>query len=439
MNCRNFSFFLTGLGIDIFIKCLIEWICYICASKINGQVKDNILSKRIRSITESATLEMTRRSRELKAQGRDIIALSIGEPDFDTPGPVKEAAKKAIDDNITHYSPVAGFAALREAIAHKLKRDNGLNYKASQIVVSNGAKQSLANVFMSILNPGDEVVIPAPYWVSYADIIKLAEGKAVVIHTDIQHDFKLSPAQLEAAITSKTKAFLFNSPSNPTGTVYTAEEIKAFAEVLKKHPDVLIVSDEIYEHINFSGKHVSIAAVESVKDQIVVVNGVSKGYAMTGWRIGYIAAPKFIADACTKLQGQITSGPGSISQMAALTAVENPTQDSDYLHHMVAVFKERRDMLLKLLDEIPGIKTNRPQGAFYVFPDVSYYFGKTDGSFKINDSYDFCMYLLDKACVALVSGDSFGDPACVRISYATSTDLIREAVRRIGIALEKLN
>ncbi len=401
-------------------------------------MKDIILSTRIKNISESATLEMTRRSRELKAQGRDIIALSIGEPDFDTPEPVKEAAKKAIDDNITHYSPVAGFAALRNAIAHKLKRDNGLNYKPSQIVVSNGAKQSLANVFMSILNPGDEVVIAAPFWVSYADIIKLAEGKVVVVHTDIQHDFKLSPDQLEAAITPKTKAFLFNSPSNPTGTVYTAEEIMALAEVLKKHPEILIVSDEIYEHINFSGKHVSIAALDTVKDHVVVVNGVSKGYAMTGWRIGYIAAPQFIADACVKLQGQITSGAGSISQMAALTAVENPTQDSDYLHHMVAVFKERRDMLLQLLREIPGIKVNRPQGAFYVFPDVSSYFGKKYGDVIINNSYDLCIYLLNTAGVALVAGDAFGDPSCVRISYATSTDLIREAVSRIGTALEKL-
>jgi aspartate aminotransferase len=401
-------------------------------------VKTEILSNRIQSISESATLEMTRRSRELIAQGRDIIGLSIGEPDFDTPMPVKEAAKKAIDQNFTHYTPVAGFATLREAIAHKLKRDNNLDFKPSQIVVSNGAKQSLANIFMSVLDPGDEVVIAAPYWVSYADIIKLAGGKVVVVKTDIQHDFKLSPEQLEAAITPRTKAFLFNSPSNPTGTVYTAYETEALARVVKKYPRVLIVSDEIYEHINFSGKHVSIASYEAVKDQVVVVNGVSKGYAMTGWRIGYIAAPQFIADACVKLQGQMTSGAGSISQMAALTAVENPTQDSAYLHNMVAVFKDRRDMLLDMLDAIPGIVTNKPQGAFYVFPDVSSYFGKTDGNFEVKNSYDFCMYLLDKAGVALVSGDAFGDPNCVRISYATSTDSIREAVRRMAEALQYL-
>ncbi len=397
-----------------------------------------ILSNRIQKITESATLEMTRRSRDLIAQGRDVITLSIGEPDFDTPGPIKEAAKNAIDENYTHYTPVAGFAVLREAIAYKLKRDNNLDFKASQIVVSNGAKQALANVFMSILNPGDEVIVPTPYWVSYADIIKLADGKMGNVHAGIKNNFKMKPEQLEAAITSKTKALLFNSPSNPTGAVYSRDEIQALAKVLKKYPEILIVSDEIYEHINFGGKHVSIASMEEVKDQVVVVNGVSKGYAMTGWRIGYIAAPQFIADACVKLQGQITSGAGSISQMAALTAVKNPTQDSEYLHHMVSVFKERRDMLLDLLNQIPGILTNKPDGAFYVFPDVSSYFGKSYGDFMIKTSYDFCMYLLDQANVALVSGDAFGDPACVRISYATSTNLIREAVSRIGIALNKL-
>ncbi len=398
----------------------------------------DILSKRIQSISESATLEMTRRSRELMAQGRDIIALSIGEPDFDTPEPVKAAAKKAIDENYTHYTPVAGFATLRKAIAHKLKRDNQLDYDPGQIVVSNGAKQSLANVFMSVLDPGDEVIIPSPYWVSYADIVKLAGGKVRIVKTDIKNDFKISAAQLEAAINEKTKVFLFNSPSNPTGTVYSHDEMGALVEVLKKYPDVLIVSDEIYEHINFSGKHVSIASFKEVKEQVVVVNGVSKGYAMTGWRIGYIAAPLCLAEACVKLQGQMTSGAGSVSQMAALTAIENPTQDSEYLHHMVSVFKERRDMLLGLLNEIPGIVTTKPQGAFYVFPDVSHYFGKKDGDFVVKNSYDFCMYLLDKAGVAMVAGEAFGDPDCVRISYATSTELIREAVRRMGEALQNL-
>jgi len=401
-------------------------------------VNRNILSQRIQSLSESATLEMTRLSRELKAEGRDIITLSIGEPDFDTPLEVKEAAKEAIDNNITHYSPVAGFKELREAIAHKLKRDNGLTFNASQVVVSNGAKQSLSNVLISVLNPGDEVLIAAPYWVSYADIVKIAEGNLVVLPTDIQHDFKLTAAQLEAAITDKTKVFLFNSPSNPTGTVYTYDEIVALAVVFKKHPDILIVSDEIYEHINFSGKHVSIASVDAVKEQVVVVNGVSKAYAMTGWRIGYLAAPQFIADACAKLQGQYTSGAGSISQMAALTAVKNPPQESEYLHSMVSAFKNRRDMLLDMLAEIPGIIINRPEGAFYVFPDISSYFGKSDGDSQIKNSYDFCMFLLYQANVALVSGDAFGDPACVRISYATSSDLIREAVNRMRTALEKL-
>ena len=399
----------------------------------------NIISRRLQNLSESATLEMTRRSRELKARGIDIINLSIGEPDFNTPDAVKEAAKEAINNNTTHYPPVAGFRVLQKAIAEKLKRDNDLDFLPEQIVVSNGAKQSLANIFISILNPGDEVIIAAPYWVSYADIIKLAGGKVVALQTGIEDHFKLKPQKLEAAINSKTKAFLFNSPSNPTGMVYSAEEMAGLVNVLKKHPEILVVSDEIYEHINYSGKHVSIASFPEIKEQTVVVNGVSKCYAMTGWRIGYMAGPLFLAKTCTKLQGQYTSGPGTISQMAALKAMKNPPQDSEYIHEMVSAFKNRRDLLVKKLGEIPGIKTYIPEGAFYLFPDVRSYFGKTDGETVINNATDFSLYLLDKAHVAVVSGEAFGNPNCVRISYATSGNLLEEAAKRIKAALKNLN
>ncbi len=402
-------------------------------------VNENIISQRIQSITESATLEMTRRSRELKARGIDIINLSIGEPDFNTPDPVKEAAKEAIDNNITHYPPVAGFRQLQEAIAEKLHRDNGLYYKPEQIVVSNGAKQALANVFLSLLDPGDEVILPAPYWVSYADIIKLAGGKVVALPTHLEDHFKLRPEKLQEAITPRTKAFLFNSPSNPTGMVYTREEMEGLVEVLKNHPDLLVVSDEIYEHIHFSGKHISIASFPEISDQTVVVNGVSKCYAMTGWRIGYMAGPLFLARACAKLQGQYTSGPGTISQMAALKAVKNPPQDSEYIQVMVSAFQKRRDLLLEKLNEIPGIKTYLPEGAFYLFPDVSSYFGKSDGKTTIRNATDFSLYLLEHAHVALVTGEAFGDARCVRLSYATSEKLLLEAVKRIKSALKQLN
>ena len=401
-------------------------------------MNENIISQRIQNITESATLEMTRRSRELTAQGFDIINLSIGEPDFDTPGPVKDAAKEAIDNNITHYPPVAGFRELQEAIAEKLDRDNGLQFKPEQIVVSNGAKQALANIFQSILNPGDEVILPAPFWVSYADIIKLAGGKVVALPTGIEDHFKLKPEKLEAAIGPKTKAFLFNSPSNPTGMVYTREEMAALANVLKKYPDLLVVSDEIYEHIHFSGTHISIASFPEIKEQTVVVNGVSKCYAMTGWRIGYMAGPPFLAKACSKLQGQYTSGPGTISQMAALRAIQNPPQNSEYIHVMVSAFKQRRDLLVEKMNEIPGIKTYVPEGAFYLFPDVSSYFGKSDGETVIKNATDLSLYLLDKAYVALVTGEAFGDPNCVRISYATSSELLQEAVKRMKTAFQNL-
>ncbi len=402
-------------------------------------MKNSILSDRILNLGESATLEMTRLSRELKAKGVDVITLSIGEPDFDTPQHVKDAGKQAIDDNITHYPPVPGFLELREAIAQKLKRDNGLDYNANQIVVSTGAKHSLINIFMCILNDGDEVIIPAPYWVSYPEMVKLSGGNPVVIDAGIENDFKVSPKQLEDAITEKTKAFLFNSPSNPTGSVYTHDELKAIADVLAKYPDILIVADEIYEYINFDGVHESLASFDEIKHQIVIVNGVSKGMAMTGWRIGYIAGPKFIADACTKIQGQYTSGTGTISQMAALEAVKTDPKKSKDLKNMVSAFKERRDLLIDLVKDIPGLKSNIPNGAFYLFPDVSYYYGKSNnGENKINNSTDLCMYLLDDAHVALVSGDAFGSPDCIRISYATSKDLIAEAVQRIKVALAKL-
>lgn len=385
-----------------------------------------------------ATLEMTHRSRELEEKGIDVINLSIGEPDFNTPDPVKEAGKSAIDNNITHYPPVAGFKELQVTIAKKLKRDNNLDYEPNEIVVSNGAKQSLANIFLSILNPDDEVIMAAPYWVSYSDIIKLAGGKVVALQTGIQDNFKLKPEQLEAAITDKTKAFLFNSPSNPTGIVYSAKEIAALVAVLKEYPDVLIVSDEIYEHINFSGVHVSIASFPEVKGQVVVVNGVSKCYAMTGWRIGYMAGPRFLAEACIKLQGQYTSGAGTISQMAALEAIKNPPQRSEYIHVMVKAFKIRRDLLIEKMSEIPGISTYVPEGAFYLFPNVSSFYGKKAGCYEINNSYDLSLYLLNEGHVAVVPGEAFGDPNCIRISYATSSDLLEKAVDRLKVALEKL-
>ena len=389
-------------------------------------------------MTESATLEMTRKSRELKEKGFDVITLSIGEPDFNTPEPVKTAAKKAIDDNYTHYPPVPGFPALRKAIVHKLKRDNGLDYNESQVVVSNGAKQSIANVLLCILNEGDEVIVPAPYWVSYPSMIEMAGGKPVIIKAGIETDFKVTAGQIENAITDRSKAFLFNSPSNPTGTVYSKEELSAIAKVFEKHPDILIISDEIYEYNLFDGAHVSLAAFSNIKNQVAIINGVSKGYAMTGWRIGYVAAPQVIADACDKVQGQYTSGAGSISQMAALEAIKTDPHQSPDIQMMVKAFKERRDLLIGLLKEIPGVITNKPDGAFYVFPDVSYYYGRSDGEAKINNSTDLCLYMLEKAHVALVSGDAFGAPECIRISYATSKEQLMEAVKRMKPLFEAL-
>ena len=402
-------------------------------------MNSSILSNRVLNLAESATLEMTRLSRELKAKGVDVITLSIGEPDFNTPDKIKEAGKLAIDNNITHYPPVPGFMELREAIVHKLKRDNNLDFDASQIVVSTGAKHSLINVFMCILNDGDEVIIPAPYWVSYPEMVNLSGGKPVIVNTDISNDFKVTPEQIKAAITSKTKAFLFNSPSNPTGSVYTNDELKAIADVFAQYPDIVIVADEIYEYINFEGKHTSIGTFDEIKDRVVVVNGVSKGMAMTGWRIGYIAAPQVIASACTRLQGQYTSGTGTISQMAALEAVKTDPKESTDLKNMVTAFNERRKLLIKLVKDIPHFVSNIPVGAFYLFPDVSYYYGKKFNGKTINNGTELCMFLLNEAHVALVPGEAFGSPECIRISYATSKELITEAVNRIKLALEKLS
>ena len=398
-----------------------------------------MLSQRIQNLKESAIMKMAQYSRELKNNGIDIINLSIGEPDFNTPNHVKEEAKQAIDNNITHYSPVDGFYDLRMAIVEKFKRDNGLSYDIDQIVVSNGAKQSLANVLLSVLNPGDEVIIPAPYWVSYPDMIRLAQGKLISLETNIRSDFKVSPEQIEAAITGKTKVFLLNSPSNPTGTVYSKEELASFAEVFTRYPDLLIVSDEIYEHINFSGEHYSIASFNSIKDRIVVINGVSKAFAMTGWRIGYMAAPSWLARACTKLQGQLTSGPCSISQMAALDAMNILPGKSEFLKGMVSAFRERRDLTIRLINQINGIQTNVPEGTFYLFPDVSSYFGKSDGANTIYNSTDLCFYLLDQAHVALVPGEPFGEPACVRLSYSIDKKQITEAFYRMKSVLKRLH
>ena len=396
------------------------------------------LANRIQYLAESETLAMSRKSRELKAEGHDVINLSLGEPDFNTPDYIKKAAKDGIDQNFTFYSPVAGYEDLRKAICTKLKRDNNLDYDCNQIVVSTGAKQSIANVMLSLVNPGDEVLVPAPYWVSYKEIIKVAEGKSVFIPASIENNFKITPQQLEAAITPKTKLMIYSSPCNPTGSVYTRDELRGIAEVMAKYPDITIVADEIYEHINFVGKHESICQFDFIKDRVVLINGVSKGYAMTGWRIGFIAAPLAIAKACDKLQGQFTSGASSIAQRAALTAFITEPSSTPDMKIMQAAFRERRDLMLNLLAEIPGMKLNHPDGAFYIFPDISWYFGKSDGKNLINNANDFCMYLLNNVFVALVPGDAFGDPNCIRFSYATSKDKLTEAVRRIKSALALL-
>jgi aspartate aminotransferase len=394
------------------------------------------LSKRLESLSESQTIGMSRLSRELAATGVDVINLSLGEPDFITPRHIREAAKKAIDDGFTFYPPIAGFNELRQAISDKFKRENSLDYSASQVVVSTGAKQSIANVVLSLVNPGDEVIIPLPYWVSYIEIVKLAEGITVPIRTSIRTDFKISPGELEKAITPKTKLFIFSSPCNPTGSVYTKEELKALAEVFAKHPEVFILSDEIYEHINFLDRHESIAQFDEIRDRVIIVNGLSKGYAMTGWRIGYIGAPQYIAAACDKIQGQFTSAASSISQKAAEAALNGnnaPTLE------MKDAFKRRRDLVLGMLKEIPGLIVNEPRGAFYVFPDVSSYFGRKDGDKVIKTASDLCMYLLNKGHVSTVTGEAFGAPDCIRISYAASDDKLKSAMERIKTALGKLS
>jgi aspartate aminotransferase len=392
------------------------------------------LSDRILAMEESATLAMSRKSRELRAQGKDIISLSLGEPDFHTPEFIKQAAVEAMEQNYTMYTPVPGYDDLRDAIANKFNRDNHIPYKRENIVVSTGAKQSIANLVMAVINPGDEVIIPAPYWVSYAEIVKVAGGIPVVVPTTIESDFKFTPDQFRAAITPKSKMMMFSSPCNPTGTVYTKEELRALADVIKENPNILVMSDEIYEHINFLGHHHSLAQFTDVFDQVVTVNGVSKAWAMTGWRVGYIGAPKDIADACNKIQGQFTSGTNSIAQRATIAAVN---ADPAILKDMVKAFESRRELVLKALNEMPGVKCNRPGGAFYVFPDISSFFGKKAGDKVIHSAEDLCMYLLDKG-VALVSGEAFGDPNCMRISYAASEETLTEAMKRVKSALAEL-
>ena len=398
----------------------------------------NILSNRILNMAESETLAMTAKARELKAQGKDVISLSIGEPDFNTPEEVKEAAKQAIDDNFTHYPPVPGYPDLREAVCKKFKRDNNLDFKPEQIVVSTGAKQSIYQVVQCLVNPGDEVIIPTPFWVSYKEIVRVAEGKCVYVKTDIENDFKVTPEQLEAAITPKTKLIMFSSPSNPTGMLYTKEELKGIADVVARHENVFVMADEIYEHINFVGKHESIAQFPEVRDRVITINGVAKGFAMTGWRIGFIGAPITIAKACNKLQGQVTSATCSIAQKATVRAMEMDPTTSEDIINMRNIFRQRRDMVYKLLCEIPGLKVRLPQGAFYFFPDVSSYYGKSFNGTKIENSTDMAFYLLNEANVATVMGSAFGDDACIRLSYATSEELLREALRRIKEALANL-
>ncbi len=393
------------------------------------------LSDRINKLSESETLAMSRMSRELKAEGHDVINLSVGEPDFFTPDNIKTSAKQAIDDNYSFYTPVNGYQDLREAICRKLARDNELSYTPDQIVVSTGAKQSIANAVLCLANPGDEVIVPTPYWVSYRELVKMAEATAVYIQAGIGNDFKITPRQLENAITANTKLFIYSSPCNPTGSVYSKEELRALADVFAKHPQIFIIADEIYEHINFSGRHESIAQFAAIKDQVILVNGVSKGFAMTGWRLGYMAAHPEIAKACTKLQGQVTSGTSSISQRAALAAMET---DPAHTKGMLDKFRERRDLVISLLTDVPGTATNTPQGAFYLFINVKSYFGRSDGTQTIRDANDLCMHLLKKAHIALVPGGAFGDDECVRLSYATSNELLTEAIKRMKKALSQL-
>lgn len=394
------------------------------------------LSSRLNRFNEPETLKMAKLGRELRAKGIDVIDLSLGEPDFDTPEHIKESAKKAIDDNWSHYTPVAGYADLREAVCKKLKRDNNLDYKPENIIVSTGAKQSLANVIMAIIDTDDEVIIPTPFWVTYSELVRLAEGRPVFIQSTIESNYKITPEQLEAAITPKTKLFLFSSPCNPSGAVYSKEELEGLAKVFRKYPDILIISDEIYEYINYSGKHESIAQFSDLKDRVIIVNGLSKGFAMTGWRLGYIAADPAIVKGCEKLQGQFTSGTNSIAQRAAIDALVGDLAPS---HKMAEEFTGRRKKMLELLSEIPGIKCSEPDGAFYVFPVVKEYFGKKHGSEVMNNADDLCMYLLNTAHVSTVTGSAFGEPTCIRLSFANSMKNIENGLARIKDALSKLN
>lgn len=393
------------------------------------------LSDRLQRLAPSATLAMSQKSSEMKAQGIDVINLSVGEPDFNTPDHIKAAAKKAIDDNYSRYSPVPGYPDLRKAIVYKLKNENGLEYGMNEILVSNGAKQSVCNTVMALVNDGDEVIIPAPYWVSYPQMVKLAGGVPVIVNAGFEQNFKMTPEQLEAAITPKTRLLILCSPSNPTGSVYSKAELEGLAEVIKKHEDMFVLADEIYEHIIYTGRHESIAQFDGMKERTIVVNGVSKAYAMTGWRIGFIAAPEWIVKGCNKLQGQYTSGPCSVSQKAAEAAY---TSSQACVEEMRQAFHRRRDLIVKLTSEIPGLEVNVPEGAFYVFPKCSSFFGKSDGETTISSSTDFALYLLEKGHVATVGGDAFGDPDCFRMSYATSEDNIVEAMKRIKEALAKL-
>ncbi|MBQ7868998.1 MAG: pyridoxal phosphate-dependent aminotransferase [Prevotella sp.] len=393
------------------------------------------LSDRLQRLAPSATLAMSQKSSEMKAQGIDVINMSVGEPDFNTPDHIKAAAKKAVDDNFSRYSPVPGYADLREAIVAKLKRENNLDYTTSEILVSNGAKQSVCNTLMALVNDGDEVIIPAPYWVSYPQMVKLAGGTPVIVEAGFEQDFKMTPQQLEDAITPKTRMLILCSPSNPTGSVYSKDELAALAEVIKRHDDLFVLADEIYEHINYVGHHESIAQFPGMKERAIIVNGVSKAYAMTGWRIGYIAAPEWIVKGCNKLQGQYTSGPCSVSQKAAEFAY-NASQEC--VEEMRRAFERRRDLIVSLAKDIPGLEVNRPEGAFYLFPKCSSFYGKTDGTTTIANSTDLAMYLLEKGHVATVGGDAFGDPECFRMSYATSDENIIEAMKRIKDALARL-
>lgn len=393
------------------------------------------VSARLASLSPSATLAMSQKSSELKAQGVDVINLSVGEPDFNTPDHIKEAAKQAVDENFSRYSPVAGYPALRKAIVDKLQNENGLTYTINQISCANGAKQAVCNTIMALINPGDEVIIPAPFWVSYPEMVKLAEGTPVIVPAGIEQNFKITPAQLETAITPRTKALILCSPSNPTGSVYNAEELAGLAEVLKKYPEIIIIADEIYEHINYVGKHNSIAQIEGMQERTVIVNGVSKAYAMTGWRIGFIAGPEWIVKAVNKLQGQYTSGPCSVSQKAAevaYTGTQVPVEE------MRQAFERRRNLIVELAKEVPGFEVNQPEGAFYLFPKCDSYFGKTNGIQTIHNADDLAMYLLEVGHVACVGGTSFGAPECIRMSYATSDENIIEAIKRIKEALAKL-